>query len=95
MRLTVVLALALALACAAAPPVSAGHRSKNCGVMAKGERDYQMKTRAMKCTHARKWARAFLRSRKRAPRFRCLNPPDAKIPFFCSRGVKAYWVVRL
>ena len=59
------------------------------------DRDYRVKTRAMKCKHARKWARAFLRSRKRAPRFRCLNPPDRKIPFFCSRGVKAYWVVRL
>ena len=95
MRSTLVLTLLLALACAMATPAEAGHRSKSCGVMAKGSRDYRVKARAMKCRHARKWVRAYLRSRKRAPRFRCLNPPDRNIPFFCSRGVKAYWVVRL
>ena len=87
--------LVVAVACVLPAPASAGHKSKNCGVVAKGSRDYRVKARAMKCKHARKWARAFLRSRRRAPGFRCLNPPDRKIPFFCSKGVKAYWVVRL
>ena len=95
MRSIVAVLLVLAVACAAPAPAVAGHRSKNCGLIAKGSRDYRVKARAMKCRHARRWARAFLRDRTRAPRFRCLNPPDRDIPFFCSRGVKAYWVVRL
>jgi hypothetical protein len=90
----VALVAVVVLAAAGATPAVAGHRSKSCGVIAKGERDYRVKARAMRCKHARKWVRAYLRSRRRAPGFRCFDPPDA-IPFFCARGVKAYWVMRL
>jgi hypothetical protein len=95
MRWVFVLGLVAALACAASPPAGASHKSKSCGVVAKGSRDYRVKTRRMKCKHARKWVRAFLKSRKRAPRFRCDDPPDRNIPFFCFYGQKAYWAVRL
>ena len=94
-RLAAIFAGALVIALAAPAPAPAGHTSKSCGIVAKGSRDYRVKARAMKCTHARRWARAFLRARRRAPRFKCTNPPDRDIPFFCFRGVKAYWVVRL
>ena len=80
---------------AAPAPAPAGHKSKSCGIATKGSRDYRVKARVMKCTHARKWARVYLRKRRPAPRFRCTNPPDRDIPFFCFRGSKAYWVVRL
>ena len=94
-RLGVILAAAALIALAMPATAPAGHKSKSCGVVAKGSRDYRVKARVMKCAHARRWARAYLRERRRAPRFRCLNPPDRDIPFFCSRGSKAYWVVRL
>ena len=94
-RLLAILAGVVVIALAMPASAPAGHRSKSCGIVAKGSRDYRVKARAMKCVHARRWARAYLRERRRAPGFRCLNPPDRDIPFFCSRGSKAYWVVRL
>ena len=90
-----ILAATLALALAMPAPAPAGHKSRTCGIVAKGSRDYRVKARSMKCASARKWARAFLRRRRPAPRFKCVNPPDRDIPFFCFRGAKAYWVVRL
>ena len=89
------LAGAVVIALATPAPAPAGHRSKSCGIVTKGSRDYRVKARVMKCRHARKWARVYLRERRPAPRFRCTNPPDRDIPFFCFRGSKAYWVVRL
>jgi hypothetical protein len=94
MRSTVAALLIVAVACIAAAPAEAGHISKNCGIVGKGSRDYRVKTRLMKCRHARKWARAFLRSHKVAPRFRCDNPPG-RVTFFCFKGQKAYWAQRL
>ena len=94
-RLSAILAGVVLLALAAPAAAPAGHKSKSCGIATKGSRDYRVKARAMTCRNARKWARAFLRSRRRAPRFKCVNPPDRDIPFFCFRGAKAYWVVRL
>jgi hypothetical protein len=70
------------------------HKGKRCGIVGKGSRDYRVKAQKVRCSYARKWSRRYLKNRKKPRHWRCYRP-GGKIPFYCKRGSKAYWVERL
>ena len=91
--IVVVAALMGAQASIGAP---APHPSKSCGVTAKGEREYRVKARGVKCRFARRWVKRYLRRGREAGGFNCVETDGGQAPFYCTKGAsKAYWAERL
>jgi hypothetical protein len=87
--LIALLALAATLVAAGSPEPAAATDGKNCGLMSKGSRDYQIVARNMRCKKARRGARLYLREGRPLPGFSCGGEtPEYK--FICGRGSKTY-----
>ena len=71
-----------------------GHAMKRCGIVAKGARDYRVKSRGVACRHARRWVRSYLRKRGRPRGYSC-HRTRGKVTFYCFRGSRSYWAERL
>ena len=84
-----VLALAGTLLATGAPEPAAASDGKDCGLMSKGSRDYQIVARNMRCKRARRGARLYLREQRPLPGYSCGgSTPEYK--FICGRGSKTY-----
>jgi hypothetical protein len=96
--LPAVLAAAL-LAGLPAGPVAAApapDNAKHCGLIAKGNSDYRVKTRKLKCRFARRWVKRYMNKGRVADGFSCIKTGIASRPFYCTKGpVKAYWAEKL
>ena len=85
-----------ALACAAAlgpDAASAGHNSRDCGIVSRGSNDYRVHAMHLKCKVARKASAKYLRSGEARSGFDCA--PTAGGSFYCQDPPKAYWGIRL
>jgi hypothetical protein len=85
--------LACSLAAVGPSPASAGHSSKNCGVLSQGSTDYRVHALKLKCKVARKGAAKYLRSGAVRAGYDCA-PTDGG-GFYCQDPPKAYWAVPL
>jgi len=97
--LVIVILLTFALAsvgpAGAAPGVPAPDNSKHCGIIAKGQREYRVKARAVKCRFARRWVKRYFRRGQVAPGF-TRTETSGDTPWYCTKGDrKAYWPERL
>lgn len=98
-RVLPALLVAAFLAALPAGPAAAAptpDNSKHCGLIAKGEREYRVKTRKLKCRFARRWVKRYMNRGKVADGFSCIKTSGGKAPFYCTKGpVKAYWAEKL
>ncbi len=81
---------------AAASEAPAPDSSKHCGIVAKGQREYRVKARAVSCRFANRWVKRYFRRGRVAPGFRLTKTSGGKAPWYCTKGErKAYWPERL
>lgn len=90
-------AACLALACSIAVlmpgPATAGHNSRDCGVLSQGLSDYRIHASRLKCKVARKSSARYLRSGQPRSGYDCA--PTEGDSFYCQKPPKAYWGIRL
>jgi hypothetical protein len=80
-------------AATASEPAHATH-GKNCGVIAKGARDFRVLGKRLPCRRAKQGTRLYLRERHGLPGFSCTG--DAGVyAFICGKGAKTYRAQRL
>ncbi len=88
-----IVALACSIGCVLPGVASAGHNSKNCGIVSRGASDYRVRAMHLKCKVARKGSVKYLRSGEPRTGFDCA--PTAAGSFYCQNPPKAYWGIRL
>ena len=72
----------------------AGHEGRECGILSHGPRDYRVRAQNLSCDKARRGSKRYLRSGESLTGFSC-EEPDGRIEFFCKKGTKVYWALRL
>jgi hypothetical protein len=75
----------------AAPAEPAAHAAKRCGTIANGK--YRVRARVARCTFARRWSRAYLRSGSRPRGYAC-SRPGSGIALYCRKGDRSFWAER-
>jgi len=89
-----IVAVLTCLSPALAPDVAtAGHNSKNCGVISHGSADYRIRALKLECKIARTGSIKYLRTEEPRSGFDCA--PTEGGSFYCQNPPKAYWGVRL
>ena len=91
--LATVAVLACSLFAIAPGDATAGHTSKNCGIVSKGSHDYRVRAMHVPCKGARRSSLRYLRKEKPRRGFDCA--PTAGHSFYCQKPPKAYWAIRL
>jgi hypothetical protein len=90
-----VCALAVALAAVLTTSVaSATVPPRNCGALKVGSRNYIIKADQIRCSTAKKDAKAYLVSRKVPRGFACRTFSGSKMTFRCSRRVQVFFAIR-
>ena len=72
---------------------SAGHASKDCGIVSRGSVDYRVRAIKLKCKVARKGSVKYLRSGEPRAGYDCAETEGNS--FYCQDPPKAYWGIRL
>ena len=85
--------LACSVAVLAPGAATAGHASKNCGVLSQGSSDYRIHALRLKCKVARKASVQYLRNGQPRSGYDCA--PTEGGSFYCQNPPKAYWGIRL
>ncbi|HEX8102086.1 MAG TPA: hypothetical protein VF533_05720 [Solirubrobacteraceae bacterium] len=95
MRTFLILATCL-LALAVAQPAGAIVPPKDCGTTTVKHKRYDIKADQMRCKKAKKYSRAFLRSKDKPRGYRCKSykASQTKLRFRCERGVKVFFAIR-
>ena len=88
-----VLLLACACAVSLPGPATAGHNSKDCGIVSQGTTDYRVHALRLKCKVARKGTAKYLRTQEPRSGYDCA--PTEGGSFYCQDPPKAYWGIRL
>ncbi len=84
--------LACSIALVGPGAATAGHNSKNCGIVSSGSSDYRVHASKLKCKVARKGTKKYLRSATARSGYDCAPTEDG---FYCQKPPKAYWATRL
>ena len=90
-----VCALAFAFAAVLTTTVaSATVPPRNCGTLKVGSRSYTIKADQIRCSTAKRSAKAYLVSHKVPRGFSCRNFTGSKMTFRCSRRVQVFFAIR-
>lgn len=90
------LLVSCALALAVAAPAGAIVPPKDCGSTTVKHKHYDIKADQLRCKKARKYARAYLKTRHKPSGYSCkrFSASQTKIAFRCSRGIKVFFAIR-
>jgi len=95
-RILVVVTAALSLVVVLAPsPAWAPVPPRNCGMLEKGSKRFNIKADQLRCRTARRYARRYLTSHDRPRGFTCRDyGGGTSIKFRCSKGQKVIFAIR-
>jgi hypothetical protein len=67
---------------------------RNCGSLTVGSRHYIIKADQLRCSTAKRDAKAYLVSRKKPAGFSCRNFTGSKMTFRCNKGIQVFFAIR-